>query len=214
MSNVFIHGWSFDSNIWKDLYSGTFIDLPFHGDSNLNYEENIIENFVDYLGDNIDKSSTLIGWSLGATVSALVAIKYPEKVKKLILVGFSPKFKDENLGSPPKFVKAFMLSLKKDFENTIYNFRKTSCNNEFKNIALPEKSGAIKILNEFINLDLTKEISKIKQETVLIHGKNDKIVNYKASIFANKTIKNSKLILTEFNHCPFLENPDIIVNHL
>ncbi len=214
MGNVFIHGWSFDSHIWKDLYDGTFIDLPFHGNSKLNYKENIIENFVNYVGNNIKENSTLIGWSLGASVSVLVALKFPTKVKKLILVGFSPKFKDENLGSPPKFVKAFMFSLKKDFEKTIYNFRKTSCDNEFKNIPLPEKDGGIKILEEFINLDLTDLLPKINQETVLIHGKNDKIVNYQASIFANENIKHSKLILNNSNHCPFLENPDIIVNHL
>lgn len=214
MSNVFIHGWSFSSDIWKGLYNGEFIDLPFHGNFRLDYKEKIIENFVNYIGNNISENSTLIGWSLGATVSVLVANKYPEKVKKLILIGFSPKFKDEKLGSPPKFVKAFMFSLKKDFEKTIYNFRKTSCGKEFEKIPLPKKDGAIKILEEFINLDLTILISEISQETILIHGKNDKIVNYQASIFAKEKIKNSTLILTTSNHCPFLENPDIIVNHL
>jgi len=29
MNNVFIHGWSFSSDIWKNLYNGNFIDLPF-----------------------------------------------------------------------------------------------------------------------------------------------------------------------------------------
>ena len=214
MSNIFIHGWSFSSDIWKSLYNGNFIDLPFHGNSDLSFKENIIENFVNHIGNNINENSTLIGWSLGASVSVLVANKYPKKVKKLILIGFSPKFKDEKLGSPPKFVKAFMLSLKKDFKKTIYNFRKTSCGKKFEKISLPEKYGAIKILEEFINLNLTELISEIKQEVILIHGKNDKIVNYEASIFANEKIKNSKLILTDSNHCPFLENPDIIVNHL
>lgn len=214
MNNVFIHGWSFSSDIWKNLYNGNFIDLPFHGNSNLSFKKNIIENFVNYIGNTINRNSTLIGWSLGATVSVLVANKYPEKVKKLILIGFSPKFKDEKLGSSPKFVKAFMFSLKKDFEKTIYNFRKTSCDKEFENITFPKKDGAIKILEEFINLDLTNLISEVRQEVVLIHGKNDKIVNYQASTFTNEKIKNSKLILNNSNHCPFLENPDIIVNHL
>jgi pimeloyl-[acyl-carrier protein] methyl ester esterase len=191
-----------------------FLDLPFHGEFKIFEKENIIENYLNYLNEKIQKPSIFIGWSLGASISVLFYLKYPEKVKKLVLTGFSPKFKDENLGHNPKFVKAFFISLKTDFENTVYNFRKLSSDNDFKEIPLPEKEGGIKILNEFVNLDLTKNLKDIKIETVLIHGKNDKVVNPHAAIYCAENIKNSKLILTNSNHSPFYQNPDIIVNHL
>ncbi len=215
--NVFLHGWSFSKEIWEDFNNvkdSLFLDLPFHGEFKNFSKNNILDNYIEYLNEIVKERSTFIGWSLGASISVLFYLKYPEKVKKLILIGFSPKFKDKELGHNPKYVKAFMISLKKDFENTIYNFRVLSSNKKFENIPLPEKEGAIKILNEFINLDLKEELSKIDVPTVIIHGKEDKVVNPNASPFTNQIIKNSKLFLYPLNHSPFYKNPDIIVNHL
>lgn len=213
--NVFLHGWGFSKKIWKDFYNldnSIFLDLPFHGELKKFSTENILENYVEHINAFVKEPSVFIGWSLGASVSILFYLKYPEKVKKLILIGFSPKFKSESLGHPPKYVKAFLLSLRKDFENTVYNFRVLSSDKKFENIPLPEKKGATKILNEYINLDLTDDLKKITVPAVIIHGKKDKVVNYKVSYFVNQKIKNSELFLYPYNHSPFYNNPDIIVN--
>lgn len=215
--NIFIHGWSFDKTIWKDFYNlenSLFFNLPFHGDFKDFEDKNIIENYIEYIKEKIKKSSTLIGWSLGATISVLFYLKYPEKVKKLILIGFSPKFKDEKLGHNPKNVRAFMISLKKDFKNTVFNFRKSSSNCYFKSIPLPEEKGSYNLLNEYINLDISSEIEKIDVPTTLIHGKKDKIINPLASIFSNQKIKNSKLIQINSHHAPFLEDKQIILDEI
>lgn len=212
-TNIFIHGWSFSSQIWKDyknIPDSIFLDLPFHG-KNRNYteEKEIISSFAEEIFQIIENQNNpvnLIGWSLGASISALIALKKPKNLKKLILIGFTPKFKDKNLGHNPVAIKAFMLALKLDFKDTIYNFRKTASGNIFEEIPLPEKKGSIKLLNEFINLDLTEKLPELNVETVFIHGKKDKIINYNGSVYSAQLIKNSKLILTEGNHAPFLED--------
>ncbi len=221
MKNIFIHGWSFSKDIWKDYFNvpdSEFLELPFHG-KNKDYplKEEIIKGFINEISLKInktDKKINLIGWSLGASVSVLTALKIPEKINKLILVGFSPKFKDKKLGHNPIAVKAFMLALKLDFRDTIYQFRKSAVGNEFKEIPLPEKEGSMKLLSEFINLDLTKDLKKINIKTFLIHGKQDKIINYEGSIFAHSQIINSEIILTESHHAPFLENKNLILDLL
>jgi pimeloyl-[acyl-carrier protein] methyl ester esterase len=221
MKNIFIHGWSFNKNIWKDYFSiknSEFLELPFHG-KNINFpiSENIIQHFVDKLSSKIEKSNkkiNLIGWSLGASVSVLTALKVQEKINKLILIGFSPKFKDRKLGHNPVAVKAFMLALKVDFKDTIYRFRKSAVGNEFKEIPLPEKEGSIKLLNEFTGLDLRSKLKNINVSTILIHGKNDKIINYEGSVFTHSQIINSELILTESHHAPFLENKNLILDYI
>ncbi len=134
----------------------------------------------------------------------LTALKKPRNLKKLTLIGFSPKFKDKELGHNPVMVKAFMLALKIDFKDTVYNFRKTAAADFFKNIPVPEKEGSINLLKEFINMDITDRIEEIDLPVILIHGKKDKIINYKASIYSHKKIKNSELILTDCHHAPFL----------
>ena len=220
MKYLFIHGWSFSKDIWRNFYSvenSIYIDLPFHN-GNINYKkENILENFsleVAQLIKDLKDDICIIGWSLGATVSVLTGLIKPKNLKKLVLVGFSPKFKDEKLGHSPKNIKAFILQLRKDFIKTVYQFRKTAVDNKFLDIPLPEKNGSIKLLKEFIDLDLTESIGNLDIETILIHGKKDKIINFEGSIFANNFIKNSKLILVEDNHAPFLNKPELILQNL
>ena len=209
--NIFIHGWSFSSHIWKDyrnIENSVFLDLPFHGENRSYTEKDILNSFSEEIFNLIEKqekSVNLIGWSLGASISALTALKKPKNLEKLILMGFTPKFKDKKLGHNPVAIKAFMLALKLDFKDTIYTFRKTAAGDLFKEIPLPEKEGSIKLLREFIELDLTDKIENIDVPVFLIHGKKDQIINYNGSVYASKKIKNSKLFLTEGNHAPFLE---------
>ena len=220
IKKIFIHGWSFSSQIWKDFFDipdSQFIDLPFHGQNKDYTDQNIMENFAEDIYKQIQKSQeevVLIGWSLGASISVLTALKKPSNLKKLVLIGFSPKFKDKNLGHNPVFVKAFMVALKVDFSDTIYNFRKTAAGDTFRDIPLPEKEGSIKLLREFIELDLTQKLKDISVPAYLIHGKKDKIINYQGSVFASQQIKNSQLYLTNSNHAPFLEKntQDLIKN--
>ncbi len=221
MKNIFIHGWSFNKEIWKsyfDIPNSEFLELPFHGrNTDYPFRENIINNFVNEISLKIKKTDgkfNLIGWSLGASVSVLTALQSQEKIEKLILIGFSPKFKDKKLGHNPVLIKAFMFALRLDFEDTIYQFRKSAVGDAFKYIPLPEKEGSIKLLDEFINLDLTEEIKNISTKTFLIHGKKDKIINYEGSVFAHSQIINSELILTDSHHAPFLENERLILEVL
>ncbi len=220
MKYIFLHGWSFSKDIWKDFYkleNSLFIDLPFHNEKEYYKKKDILKNFALELSDLIDSFNegiTVIGWSLGASLSILTALNKPNNLKKLVLVGFSPKFKDEELGHSPKGIKAFMLQLRKDFENTVYQFRKTAVDNEFKNVSLPLKDGGIAILKEFIELDLTESLKYIDIETILIAGKDDRIINYRGSVFANKELRNSYLILTKDHHAPFLNKPELILENL
>ncbi len=195
-TNIFIHGWSFSSQIWRDyrnIENSVFLDLPFHGDNRIYSEKDILSSFSEEIYKLIekqDKPVNLIGWSLGASISVLTALKKPKNLEKLILIGFTPKFKDKELGHNPVAIKAFMLALKLDFKDTIYTFRKTVAGDFFKEIPLPEKEGSIKLLKEFIDLDLREQLSFLEVKTFLIHGREDKIISYKGSVYSSKKIKN------------------------
>lgn len=203
MRKIFIHGWGFSKNIWSNYFyldDAEFLSLPFHGGS---IEYTSIESFADSLSKSINQPTTLIGWSLGASVSVLTALKN-KNVKKLILIGFSPKFEDEKLGSPKASIKAFMLNLKKDFEKTVRNFRVSAVEKD-PLCPVPEKEGSIALLNDFISLDLREALESVECETHILHGINDKIVNKEAAFFTNQKIKNSQLYLFDSHHAPFLD---------
>ncbi len=215
MKNVFIHGWSFSSQIWKDFFGikdSIFLDLPFHGENKNYVEKDIINHFVNDLIKRLDSDEkiNLIGWSLGASISFLTALQLQEKINKLILIGFSPKFKDKNLGHNPVAIKAFMVALRTAFEPTIYTFRKNAAGDPFKEIPLPQKNGSIKLLKEFIELNLTDKLIELRTKTILIHGKEDIIINPEAAVFTANRLKKSELFLIDGNHAPFLKNKNLI----
>ncbi|MEZ0323506.1 MAG: alpha/beta hydrolase [Hydrogenothermaceae bacterium] len=204
MKFIFIHGWGFSKNIWKDYFyldNAIFLDLPSHGESKESYIS--LDNYVKKISSSITEPTTIVGWSVGSSIAVLIALQNPN-IEKLILIGFSPKFNDEKFGSDPKTVKAFMYNLNRDFENTVFNFRKVAGERDF-DCPLPEREGAIKLLKDYINLDLSDAIKDIKQKTFLIHGINDKIVNMNAALFCKEKIVNSEVVLLTSHHIPFIE---------
>lgn len=93
---VFLHGIGGSINTWKKQiddfknYNLLLIDLPGHGKSKTDNKITIkqvnesIKEVLDYVG--IDKAD-FVGLSLGTLVGAHFAIKYPSRVKTLIMGG-------------------------------------------------------------------------------------------------------------------------------
>ena len=93
---VFLHGIGGSVNTWKkqiedfSSYNLLLIDLPGHGESKTNknitttYVNESIKEVMDFL--NIEKAD-FVGLSLGTLVAAHFAIKYPERVKSLVMGG-------------------------------------------------------------------------------------------------------------------------------
>lgn len=204
MRNIFIHGWGFSNSIWKSysyLDDSTFVELPYHGKSTSKQET--LMDFSKEISKNITKPTTIIGWSIGATVAIMVALNNPY-VERMILIGFSPKFSDKTLGSDPKTVKAFLFNLNRDYDETVNLFRKTAIESSYDE-DLPQKEGAIKLLRDYVKTDLTGALKDIKAKTYILHGTNDKIVNMNASFYCKENIKGSEIILLNSHHGPFLD---------
>lgn len=204
MKKVFIHGWGFSRQIWKDYFyidGSVFLNLPYHGDDTRAFTG--LEQFAGEVASMVDSPSVVVGWSLGATVSLLASLKNPN-IKKLVLIGFSPKFSDSTLGSDPKAVKAFMYNLARDFHETVKVFRQTAVGTQSED-PMPRQEGATSLLKEFINLDITHLLEHVRAKTFLVHGTHDKIVNPEAAIYSHRKIKDSEVILVDSHHGPFLE---------
>lgn len=204
MKKIFIHGWGFSKGIWKDysyIDRAMFLDLPSHGDDKRVVSK--LEQFADEVASMVDQPAVVVGWSLGATVSLLASLKN-QNIRKLVLIGFSPKFSDSFLGSDPKMVKAFMYSLSKDFQKTVKTFRYTAICAQSED-PIPQQDGATCILKDFVNLDITALLEKVRAKTFLVHGIHDKIVNPEAAIYSHQKIKDSEVILLDSHHGPFLE---------
>ena len=102
---IFLHGWLGSYRIWREsllhfsksyrTYTIEFWGFGESGDREheLSNEREIyrVENFVDMVSEFMDhlsiRSAPLIGHSMGGTISLRFALKYPEKVKSVMIIG-------------------------------------------------------------------------------------------------------------------------------
>lgn len=98
---VFIHGWGANSALWRSWieahfadYRVTLIDLPGHGHSpQLNVaDEQVLDAWLEAIVAVMPESSIIVGWSLGGLLAQALALRYPERVRGLVLMTTSPCF--------------------------------------------------------------------------------------------------------------------------
>ena len=191
-----------------------------------------IEELVDVLKNNADIPAVLIGHSWGATLSYLTAARFPNIVKKLILIGMPPL----SVQDRPDLTSAWLSRLSEaervDFlslEKFVWDGKKgdksASMGRLFRLITKGESYALIKAKDEVLEyqlnvnvaifreltnqpqyLDLTDLGKAIKCHVVAIHGNDDprpaKIVREPLS----KVIKGFKfMLLDECGHTPWME---------
>jgi pimeloyl-ACP methyl ester carboxylesterase len=191
-----------------------------------------VEELADVLKNNADIPVILIGHSWGATLSYLTAARFPDIVKKLILIGMPPL----NVQDRPDLATAWLSRLSEaervDFlflEKFVWDGEKedksASMGRLFRLITKGESYALIKAKDEVLEyqlnvnvaifreltnqpqyLDLTDLGKAIKCHVVAIHGNDDprpaRIVQKPLS----KAIKGFKFILLEkCGHTPWME---------
>jgi len=153
----------------------------------------------------------LLGNSLGGHVAQLYTLANPEKVRALILTGSSGLYENTFGGSFPK--RGSYDFIKQKTEYTFYKPETATkelvdevfeiCNNNGK---------AIRVLNmarSAIKENLSDEIPRITQPTLLIWGKQDTITPPDVAMEFNKLIPNSQLVwVDECGHAPMMEKPE------
>jgi 2-succinyl-6-hydroxy-2,4-cyclohexadiene-1-carboxylate synthase len=92
---VLVHGFTQSKSSWGaiadqlgKLYEVVAIDLPDHGDSG-GVHASSLEDAADLLGRAGGRAS-YVGYSLGGRVSLTLALRHPEVIESLVLVGATP----------------------------------------------------------------------------------------------------------------------------
>jgi pimeloyl-ACP methyl ester carboxylesterase len=181
-----------------------------------------LNDFVEWLKEFTEKLNLeeffLLGHSFGGRVAIKFSISYPERVKKLILVspaGVKPEwglkekiiFQISKIGNAI-FSKNHFLRFQDGARNLFYRIARIKDYSKAKGVM---KETMKKIVDE----DLLPELSKIKNETLIVWGEKDKIIPLKYAFLFKENIKNSKLeILPKIGHSPHLENPEKLIEIL
>ena len=203
MRNILIHGLGQNNQSWHK----TVIYLKKNGieaicPSLYEITDNTLLNYKSLYGafsdfcNNQEEKLNLCGLSLGGILALDFAKEYPEKENSIILIGTPYKiskvlFKVQNL--------IFKMMPKRTFEKTGYSKR------EF-----------ITLVHSMSNLNIAKDLNKIKCKSLILCGDKDN-VNMKSAKLLNNIIKTSEFkIISNSSHEVNVDNPkelsDIIYN--
>lgn len=229
-SVLILHGWGGKSDSWESVgkilskngFNVIIPDLPGFGKSDLpdfawsvgDYLDFILK-FIDFLESSkkISKPFYLIGHSFGGRISIKLAAVYPEMLKKLVLcsaAGITSKSIKTRLfylfskAGGLIFSFGFFAPLEKFLRKAIYRLAGTRdylrANNQMK-----------EVMRRVISEDLTEFISQIKMPTLIVWGKNDKVLPLKMGKIMKEKISGSTIeIIEDAGHAPNIESPDII----
>jgi pimeloyl-[acyl-carrier protein] methyl ester esterase len=187
-----IHGWSFGPSVWRGtpFESAEHITLPGHGESY--FISSDILGLSKEIGEYLPKDSTLVGWSLGATLAVVTASLYPDRVKELIL--FAPTVKFSGVSQPEVVVKRFLKKLRRDFEKTVREFRALCSEKDFPLPELEERK-ATELLESFSFLDISEFAEKLSIPVRIVVGEMDRVTGVLGAHKLHRIVESSTLLL-------------------
>ncbi|MDP2909831.1 MAG: alpha/beta hydrolase [bacterium] len=195
---LILHGWGSNKEKWQKVaeilsqkgFKVVVLDLPGFGESqepdliwDLDEYALFINEFAKSLGL---QSFNLLGHSFGGAVASKYALKYPEKINKLFLVGAACIRKEK---AKRKLFK--VLSIFKFIPFARRFFYRFIVKSDY-----PQTKGIMRdIYLKCIKEDLSDELEKITAPTIIIWGEKDDITPLSQAKLINSKIKNSKLFI-------------------
>ena len=228
---VCLHGWGMTSRVWQpvterlsgeaDVFAP---DLPGHGDRGTTPPSNL-EEAVGMIADVAPRRSTVIGWSLGATIALAWALYRPEDVERLILIGATPCFVQREGWSSAVTTddfSAFKQGVHADAQATLRQFCALQATGDkggrnlarelATSISKAPSSGLLWGLDALEQNDLRLCLGEITQPVLLIHGANDALVPLEAAEVVKHQIAVCDLkVVAAAGHAPLVSAPDSVV---
>ncbi len=218
--NVFVlHGWSYSVDQWKPFISAlkkiklkpVLLKIPGLTDEIRNPWA--LDNYIDWLFDEVKDEGKiiLIGHSNGGRIAMAFALKYQDKVSKLILIDSAGIYHDDII---IKIKRLIFRSIAKTGKKIIPS--QATRNFLYFLTGESDYKNANEIMREtMINLieaDKTLGIEKILAPTIIIWGENDRVTPLSDARLLNKGIVNSKLfVVNNARHSPQFTHPHEVV---
>jgi len=217
---LFIHGSGGNAFLWTkvmerlavDGHNSLALSLPGHGESTGEGMKSISE-YREFINDflvvlNLEKV-VLAGHSLGGAIVQDFALKYPEKLRGIVLVG---------TGARLRVLPEALELLRKMAEGEIEpKFEPWAFAENASPDVLAEGEGEWAKTSPRVRyqdmmacdqFDIMEIIEKIKTPALIVCGKQDRLTPVKYSEYLNKRIAKSKLeIINEAGHMLMLEAP-------
>lgn len=239
---IFGHGFGTDQTAWYNVaqffekdYKQIFYDNAGAGKSDPQaFSPNKYDTLDAYADDLIDicermnvKNAVMIAHSVSGMVSMLAAIKAPQYFAKMVFVGGSPRYINDE-GYTGGFEQEDLFKLYQMMETNYYAWVSGFAPMAMSNADRPQLAesfartlGAIRpdiavsVARTIFQSDYRKELPKLTQPTLLIHCSNDVAVPLAVGEYMNKQIAHSTLsIIDAEGHFPHISAPDEVIREI
>jgi len=243
---IFVHGLGSYLKAWhknvsglKDDFRCIAVDLPGYGKSSKELHSGSMEFYGDVLVElmetlDIDQA-TIAGHSMGGQIAMVMALKHPERVKRLILIapaGFEPFTEGEKewFREVMTVDGVKLTSVQQIRANVVANFYNMPDDAEFMitdRIALRDAGDfdrycytVVKSVEGMVNQPVNHLLGKIEQPALIIFGENDNLIPNPylnggstagiAEIGAAQLPDNTLLMIPNCGHFAQFEKPDVV----
>lgn len=234
---LILHGWGSSEKNWRFVreyleakgYKVYVPDLPGFGSNAALEKVWLAEDYAEWVKlwteqQNISKFY-LAGHSFGGGVAAIFAAKYPEKVKRLILIAAA-------ISRQKTFRQRFFRIISK-IGNFIFTLpvlafvrpqaqrvlHKVSGSRDYRKVVLQNNPFLAETFKNAINHDLMKYLSAVSMPTLLVWGDKDRMTPFEQTKIIAKALPNHRLVVLKGRGHPLnFEAPkelaDAIINFL
>jgi pimeloyl-[acyl-carrier protein] methyl ester esterase len=227
---VLVHGWGMHGGIWGDLpahlakhFQVTILDLPGHGRSREVSSDLSLAAFTDRVAELCPTPAIWLGWSLGGLIALNAALRHPQTVAQLVLVGATPKFvqaPDWPHAMPAEVFADFARSLTLDYRATLLRFLSLQVSGNESARALlkqlradmfahgePQAAALAAGLAMLEQTDLRARLAESRVPALVVHGSHDRLAPPAAGEYLAAQLPTARLLHIEgAGHAPFLSH--------
>ena len=256
---VLIHGWGMHGGVWQPIVARLeryfhlhIIDLPGMGvspplTSRFDHQQtgaspdSQSNDIVDEVASVLPPQANVCGWSFGGQIAMQLALQYPQRIKKLVLIGSTPKFVNAtpintqpneqdawSHGMDANIFMQFAASVRQDCQATLLKFLTLQCmrssdakttirllRESFTSRPAPDAGSLQQGLDQLLGNDFRQAMHDIAQPLLIVHGDRDTLAPVAAaSWMASQRLDAELLLIPGASHAPFLSHPDEVINAL
>jgi pimeloyl-ACP methyl ester carboxylesterase len=176
-----------------------------------------VEEYVDwlrkYIKGNGYRDVVLAGHSFGGAIALMHALKYPQELKGIIIIGSGGRLRVHSTFLTP-CKEAIKGDPHKWHEMIEEWYRRTSADYRRRVIEKHKAVGPAVMLNDFLccdKFDIMNRVHEIKLPALIICGESDVMTPVKYASYLGTKIANSRVVIVPgAGHFVFAEKPEVV----
>ncbi|MBB3064516.1 alpha/beta fold hydrolase [Limibacillus halophilus] len=204
------------------------MDLRGHGSSSPIRERWALGRFAEDVISVLDRESVdgadLVGFSLGGLIAQHLALHWPGRFDRLILLstvaGRTPEEREKVVGRLAMLREGGITAItgaarERWFTEAFARKHPEKIDARIQEMLANDLESYIEAYRVFGESELASDLHRIPHRTLVMTGENDIGSNTRMARFMHQQIRNSELrVLPELKHSVLVEAPDLIADHL